>query len=134
MGEPFRHTMRVRFNECDPQGIVFNANYLVFLDVAFSEMFRDVAGSYVDFAAQGTDLVLAESRITYRRPAHADELIDIELSITRFGTTSMHVQARILRAGELLTDADLRYVAIDPATHRKKPVDAARAVLARFSC
>ena len=28
MGEPFRHRLRVRYHECDPQAIVFNANYL----------------------------------------------------------------------------------------------------------
>ena len=28
VSEPFRHRLRVRYNECDPQGVVFNANYL----------------------------------------------------------------------------------------------------------
>jgi len=36
MPAPFRHQLRVRFNECDPQGVVFNANYLVYFDVALS--------------------------------------------------------------------------------------------------
>jgi acyl-CoA thioester hydrolase len=28
MPAPFVHELRVRYGECDPQGIVFNANYL----------------------------------------------------------------------------------------------------------
>jgi acyl-CoA thioester hydrolase len=130
MGRPFRHELRVRFNECDPQGIVFNANYLVYLDVAFSEMFRAVAGSYVAFVEAGTDLVLAESRVVYRVPARFDDLVAVELTPGHFGTTSMRVDARILRDDDtLLAEGELRYVAVDPATHTKKPVDAAREAL-----
>jgi acyl-CoA thioester hydrolase len=132
MVQPFLHELRVRFNECDPQGIVFNANYLVYLDVAFSEMFRDPAGSYLAFVQAGTDLVLAETRIVYRVPARSDDLIAVELHPTHFGTTSMRVQGRIVRDATLLADAELRYVAIDPATQRKKPNDAVRAALERF--
>lgn len=133
MGQPFRHELRVRFNECDPQGIVFNANYLVYLDVAFSEMFREAAGSYAAFVAGGTDLVLAESRVVYRAPGRFDDRITVELTPGHFGTTSMRVDGRILRDdGALLAEADLRYVAIDPATHTKKPVGAAREALERY--
>ena len=31
MSEEFRHGLRVRFHECDPQGVVFNAHYLAAL-------------------------------------------------------------------------------------------------------
>src|SRR4051812_39683893 len=132
MGAPFRHELRVRFNECDPQGIVFNANYLVFFDIAMTEMFRAAVGSYGAFVDAGTDLVLAESRLVYLAPARADELIAIELSPAHFGTTSMGIDGRIVRDGSVLTQAELRYVAIDPATQRKKPNDALRAALERF--
>ena len=33
MSEQFRHRIRVRYNECDPQGLVFNANYLTYFDI-----------------------------------------------------------------------------------------------------
>jgi acyl-CoA thioesterase FadM len=37
MGEPFRHRLRVRYHECVPQGVVFNANYLAYFDIALIE-------------------------------------------------------------------------------------------------
>ena len=40
--EPFRHRIRVRFNECDGQGVVFYANYLMYFDVAMTELWREV--------------------------------------------------------------------------------------------
>jgi acyl-CoA thioester hydrolase len=132
MGQPFCHELRVRFNECDPQGIVFNANYLLYFDVAMTEMFRTAAGSYATFVQGGTDVVLAESRVVYLAPARADDLIGVELSAAHWGTTSLRLDGRILRDGEVLTQAELRYVAVDTTTYRKKPNDAVRAALKRF--
>ncbi|MDQ3434437.1 MAG: hypothetical protein M3481_07100 [Actinomycetota bacterium] len=34
MSSPFRHRMRVRYSECDLQGVVFNAQYLAYSDSA----------------------------------------------------------------------------------------------------
>lgn len=40
MAAPFSHTLRVRFRKCDPQGIVFNGNYVGYFDDAFTELWR----------------------------------------------------------------------------------------------
>ena len=53
MGEPFRHRLRVRFSDCDPQGVVFYANHLEYFDVAITELWREVA-SYLERILQGT--------------------------------------------------------------------------------
>ena len=52
MGEPFRHSLRVRYHECDPQGIVFNANYLAYHDIAVTELWREAFGSWDGFVAE----------------------------------------------------------------------------------
>ena len=122
MGTPFRHPLRVRFNECDPQGIVFNGNYLVFLDVTLTELWREALGSWHEMVRRGTELLLVESRVTYRSPARSDDLIDVELVIARFGTTSLQVAGRIERDGDLLADADLHYVAVSAVGYAKQPV------------
>lgn len=46
MGEPFAHRLRVRYAECDAQGVVFNAHYLTYLDVSITELWRAAFGSY----------------------------------------------------------------------------------------
>ena len=35
---PFTYKLRVRFNECDPQSVAFNANYLAYIDVAITDL------------------------------------------------------------------------------------------------
>jgi acyl-CoA thioester hydrolase len=133
MGQPFRHQLRVRLNECDAQGIVFNANYLLFFDVSMTEWFREAVGSYAALVDRGTDLVLAETRIVFLAPARGDDLLTVELAPTHFGTTSLGVDGRILRDGEVLAQGEMRYVAIDPATKRKMPNDILRDVLERYA-
>ena len=53
MPAPFVHELRVRYGECDPQGIVFNANYLLYFDVAFAELWRAAVGPWQDMVTRG---------------------------------------------------------------------------------
>src|SRR4051812_16318891 len=93
----FVHRLRVRFGECDPQGVVFNANYLVYLDVAFTELWRERLGGYHEMIERGVDAMLVQSNLTYRRPAKADEEIDLRLRVASLGTTSMALEAIVER-------------------------------------
>ena len=40
MPEPFRHRLRVRWSECDLQGVVFYPQYLAYLDHTVTELWR----------------------------------------------------------------------------------------------
>jgi len=132
---PFRHTIRVRFNECDPQGVVFNGTYLTYFDVALTEMWREAFGSYAAMVSDhGVDIMLVQSNVGYRAPARPEDLIDVELAMGRIGTTSLRLDGRILRDGEVLTVAELHYVVVDPGSYSKLPVpDAMRAALAAYA-
>lgn len=120
---PYVHTLRVRFGECDPQGIVFNANYLAYVDVAFTEWWRDACGSYAEMVKHyGLDVVVAEAVQRFRAPARDDDLLDIALSFPDIRTTSFTMAVAMTRAAEPVLDAELRYVFIDLSTHEKAPI------------
>ena len=56
MTDPYRfiHRLRVRWGECDMQGIVFNPHYMALIDVALTEYWRDIGLPYPDaLAAEG---------------------------------------------------------------------------------
>jgi acyl-CoA thioester hydrolase len=112
---PISCTLRVRYGECDPQGVVFNANYLAYLDIGITELFRTAFGSYQAMADRGVDFVVAEAGLRYHRPAHFDEELDLEVTIERLGTTSLTTRYRIQRDGQLLVEGTLRHVLIDLA-------------------
>ena len=124
---PFLHSLRVRYNECDQQNAVFNANHLVYFDVTITELWREAFGSYGAMAKLGVDLVVAEANIRYLKPAHFDDVLDVALSIERFGTTSMMTRVQVARDGTPITEGVLRYVVIDLKTGGKTPIpDAVR--------
>ena len=119
---PFVHRLRVRFHECDPQGVVFNAHYFTYFDIALTEMWRAAFGSYQSVVDSGTDVVVVEAAATYRAPARFDEEIEVELGIARLGTTSMTTQTVIRRDGQLLVEGRLVHVFVDPATLAKQEI------------
>jgi acyl-CoA thioester hydrolase len=118
MSGPFRHRMRVRWAECDQQGIVFYANYLAYFDIAMTELYREAMGSYQAMLDLDVDMVVAEAGVRYRASARFDDEIDLVASLTRLGTTSTTTALTIERAtdGTPLVEGELRHVFVDPKT------------------
>jgi acyl-CoA thioester hydrolase len=115
----FVHELRVRYGECDPQGIVFNANYLLYFDVAFTEYWRDRIGPWDDMAEFGVDAVVAEANVRFRAPARFDDVLALAVTTEELGTTSMTTRVDVQRDGELLVEMRLRHVFVDRETWSK---------------
>lgn len=114
----FFHSLRVRWAEVDPQGIVFNGNYLTYLDVATTEYYRQLGMSYpADLLRGGGDLFAVKSTLEYRAPAHFDDWLDIGTRVARLGRSSLVFELGIWRDEQLLTVGELVYVyaATEPA-------------------
>jgi acyl-CoA thioester hydrolase len=122
MPESFRHRLRVRWSECDSQGVVFYPNYLAYFDHLLTELWRETVGSYARIQDLGIDLVVAEAGIRYRVSARFDEEIELRAVISRLGTTSMTIDLTVERVedGALLAEGELRHVFVDPATFQKR--------------
>ncbi|MEO0500764.1 MAG: thioesterase family protein [Pseudomonadota bacterium] len=95
----FHHPMRVRYAECDMQGVVFNSRYLEYLDVGISEYWRTVGMFAGD--TKGLEFHVARNLCDYRRPLVMDEEFDICLTMARIGRSSMTTRWEIHpRGGE----------------------------------
>jgi acyl-CoA thioester hydrolase len=114
--------LRVRYGECDPQGVVFNANYLAFFDVIITEFWREAIGDYNDMLDAGTDMVVAESRIRFLGPAAFDEEVDFELRVSRLGNTALGTRIDASVGDRPVVAGEMRHVFIDPATKQKCPM------------
>jgi len=122
MGEPFVHEFRVRWGECDPQGIVFNAHYVAYFDNAITELWRVAFGSYASMVERGIDLVVAEVNVQYRASARPEEEIRTELTIERLGETSMISRLEVRRGDELLVEGRMRHVFVETKSWAKTPI------------
>jgi acyl-CoA thioester hydrolase len=119
MPEPFVHRLRVRYGECDPQGIVFNANYLLYFDVAFTELWRAAVGPWQEMVDSGIDAVVADAAISFRAPARFDDELQLLAQPTRLGTTSITTQIDVMREQALLVTGTLRHVCVSTDTWQK---------------
>jgi acyl-CoA thioester hydrolase len=122
MSSVFTHRVRVRFYECDPQGVVWNANFLNYLDVAQTELMRVTRGPYAELAGTGIEVVMAEARLRFLAPARFDDEVDIELDLRRLGTTAMTTRMIVRREGAELVEGEARYVYVDRDSGRKAPI------------
>jgi acyl-CoA thioester hydrolase len=119
MTEPFVHDLRVRYGECDPQGIVFNANYLLYFDVVFTELWRAAVGPWQEMVAKGVDAVVADAKLSFRAPARFDDELELRAHIARLGRTSITTAIDVVREEELLVAGQLRHVCVSTDTWRK---------------
>ena len=119
MPEPFRHRLRVRWSECDLQGVVFYPQYLAYLDHTVTELWRAAVGPYTEMIPEhGVDMVVAEAGMRYRDSARFDDELEISASVTRLGESSITTEFKIERVADaaLLTEGELRHVFVDPRT------------------
>jgi acyl-CoA thioester hydrolase len=122
VAEPFVHTLRVRYGECDAQSVVFNAHYLSYFDISVTELWRAAFGSYQAVIERGIDVVVAEAQVRFLRPARSDQLLELEIAVTHLGTTSIVSRHRVRHDGELLVEGITRHVSVDPETLGKTPI------------
>jgi acyl-CoA thioester hydrolase len=118
----FVHRIRVRYSECDQQGVMFVGHYMFYYDVALTELWRAKVCSYQEMVEKGDDMMVAESRLRYVRSARFDDLVDIEMPVHHLGTTSMIVRPVFRVGGDVITEGEVRHVFIDPAANTKKPI------------
>ena len=132
---PFRHPLRVRFHECDPQGVVFNGNYLAYFDIAFTELWRDGFGGWdAAMSEHGLDAVVAEANVRFLAPLGFDEEIEVVATVTNLGETSMTTGFAVERGAETVAAGELRHVFVDAEGRAKAPIpDDIRAGLRRFT-
>jgi acyl-CoA thioester hydrolase len=122
--EPFTHTIRVRYAECDAQGVVFNAHYLAYVDIGITELYRAAFGSYQAMVDRGVDVVVAEAHVRFRSSARFDDELRCEVTVTHMGTTSIVTRHLIKRDDELLVEVEIRHVMVEAEALGKTPIPA----------
>jgi YbgC/YbaW family acyl-CoA thioester hydrolase len=100
MTTPFRYYLRVRYQECDPQHVVFNARYGDYADLACFEFMRAALPRPQD-AFDGTfEMQTVRQVVEWKAPARFDDVIEVSIRASRLGTTSFTLSCELRRAGE----------------------------------
>ena len=122
VGTPLVHAVRVRYGECDLQGIVFNAHYLSYFDTSITELWRAGIGGYQVMLERGFDIVVAEARLRFIGSARFDQELTLDIGVTNLGNTSIASEHRITYEGQTLVEGTLVHVVVDRSTLAKTPI------------
>lgn len=105
------------------QAVVFNANYLTYMDEAITGLWRLVLpGGYAEMVRSGIDLLVGEANVRYLAPARFDDELEIEVRVVRLGTTGMTSELTIRREREAITEGRLRHVFVTAGAGEKTPI------------
>ncbi len=124
MGRATTHQLRVRYAECDPLGIVFNANYFLYFDIAFTELWRAAGLSYVALTERGLETAVLEATARFRAPARFDDVLDVRAAVEKLGRTSLVTGYEVRNDEALVCEGRLVHVFVDRATHAKREMPA----------
>ena len=122
----FRHSIAVRYGECDMQGVVFNAHYLAYADHAIAEWFKEQLPPNAMFVAgngdASFDFMVKKATVTWSGGSTYGDVLDLDCSVGRWGTTSFDVVVRGRVADSERVEIVLVYVSVTPGTHTPCPV------------
>ena len=107
---------RVRWSDCDAQGIVFNGAYFDYLEVAQAAYFRNLG--FILYDPDGRrhfDTATVKATLEYLSPARVDDLIDIHWKVERIGNSSLTTRSEIYNHASHapLLRAEIIYVDFD---------------------
>ncbi len=95
---PVTWSSPVRFVECDQQGVVFNAHYLVWADEASNLWWASLGLPWDEIAAQADPVVKASS-LEWSSSARWGDTVEVDAEAERLGRTSVTVRFTV-RVGE----------------------------------
>ena len=111
----------VRYAECDQQGIVFNAHYLVWADEGCTAWFTATGSSYAQLQARGLDLRVKSTTLTWTRSAVFGDVVTVDAGPAEVGRTSFTLPLLVRAAGGLCCEVRTTYVLVDEQS-RPTPV------------
>ncbi|MDR3377522.1 MAG: thioesterase family protein [Verrucomicrobiae bacterium] len=107
MFEPFRYAHRVTYGECTVGNHIYHSRYLDLLEAARGECLRSLGEPVL--ALQEADYIfpVIEARVRYKAPARYDDLLAIELWLTRAERVRLNFAHRITnQTGKLILEAE----------------------------
>ena len=114
VGAEHHFALTVYFEDTDTAGVVYYANYLKFMERARSDMLRAVGIDQREIMAGGGGAYyVAEASIKYHLPARLGDDLVVISTVDHVRAASVVIQQRVIRSGQLLTDARVTAAFLD---------------------
>jgi acyl-CoA thioester hydrolase len=120
--------VRVRYAETDAQGVVYHANYLVYMEVARGTLMRLRGLPYSELEARGVNFLVARAGLRYRAPARYDDPLLVRIRVARLRGRLVTFEYRVEHEtdGRLLVTGETTHVCVDASFRPMEVPDWAR--------
>jgi acyl-CoA thioester hydrolase len=108
--------IRVRYNECDLQGIVFNSNYLVYVDETLDRWLTDL------LSADEIDMMVKRATVEWQSSARRGDLLTVVPAVGRWGNTSFELTFTGSVGDRPVFVATMLYINVVAGTRTPTPV------------
>jgi acyl-CoA thioester hydrolase len=108
---------RVRYAETDQMGVVYYANYLIWMEIGRAEYCRAAGTRYRDLEAQeGIRLAVVDAHCRYLYPARYDDEIGVKTWIARANPRMVEFHYQICDAAHTreLASGETRHIFLSP--------------------
>ena len=113
MSEPHHFGVRVYYEDTDFSGNVYHAAYLHFFERARTEFLRSLGVHHSELIRDGIAFAVRSMQIEFDRPAHIDDLLEIETRVEAVSAARLVLGQCARRDAEVLAQANLVVVAIN---------------------
>jgi acyl-CoA thioester hydrolase len=119
--------VRVYYEDTDFTGVVYHANYLRYMERGRTNYLRLIGGHHralfeaTEKEAPGFAFVVCSMTIEFLKPARMDDVLDIITEPEEVKGASITLHQRVMRAGELLVEANVRVAFISGGRARPIP-------------
>ncbi|MDE2370940.1 MAG: tol-pal system-associated acyl-CoA thioesterase [Burkholderiales bacterium] len=126
---PFRHLLRVYWEDTDAGGVVFYANYLKYFERARTEWLRHLGVAQQALRERtGAIFVVTDARVRYRTPARLDDELAVTVELRHHGSASLTLFQQAWCGERLVADGEIRIGCVDDGTFRPRriPIEVVR--------
>ena len=123
--------LRVRYAETDQMGVVYHANYLIWCEIARTDLIRTLGASYRELEERGIRLAVSKASVRYIAAARYDDRIRVETRLISVTSRTMIFDYTILNAdsNNRLATASTTLISLDAANRVSVlPADLRRAL------
>ncbi len=106
-------SIRVRYAETDRMGLLHHANYLVYFEMARTELLRQRGISYREVEDAGHYLVIVDVGCKFKRPAYYDDLLTVRTVVERVTHVKITHRYEVWRDGVLLAEGHTTLACVD---------------------
>ena len=127
----FSHSVRVPYAHVDQMSVVYYANYLVYFEMARSEMLREVGLPYAELEAKGLRLPVIEAHCEYKAPARFDDLIEIRTRCPEIRGARIRLEYEMIRGNDLLAIGYTVHACVSPEGRVIRPFPELRRLMGK---